>query len=156
MPESSNRPCIAPSSPSLPCRTGNTTSRPIVSCRPRSRTSSPRTLLSGDSMAGRQGPSSQSAPGPSQSFQAPVLVIPIQNGSYFSVSRTFATSCADLTETGCSSEQPPNMIPILNLFIPLPAFEVQAVDETVFNRVTQGLVRVVGGVRTDERIRQPL
>src|SRR5882724_3635019 len=156
MPESSNKPCIAPSSPSLPCRTGNTRSSVIVSYRPCSRTSNPWTLLSGDSMVGRQPPVSHSASGPSQSCQAPDFVIPIQNGSYFSVSRLFATSWADLTETGCSSEEPPNMIPTFNLAMLLPAFEVHAVDETVFNGVTQGVVRVIGGVRTDNHIRQSL
>src|SRR5215813_6920849 len=135
MPDSSNKPCIPPPSPSLPCRTGNTRSRLIASYCPRSRTTNPCTLLSGDSMAGRQLPFSQFASGPSQSFQAPLFVIPIQNGWYFSALRFFATSCADLTEMGCSSEQPPNMIPILNLSMPLPAFKFQAVDDGVFNSV---------------------
>src|SRR4051795_4310676 len=153
MPESSNKPCIAPSSPSLPCRTGNTMSKLIVSYCPCSRTSNPWTLLSGDSMAGRQPPVSQSASGPSQSFQAPLFVIPIQNGSYFSVSRCFATSRADLTETGCSSVEPPKMIPTFNLSMPLPAFKGQAVDETVFDGVAQGVVRVVGDVRADQHVR---
>src|SRR5258708_607359 len=156
MPESSSKPCIAPSSPSLPCRTGSTRSRLITSYRPCSRTSNPWTPLSGDNMAGRQPPFSQSASGPSQSFHAPLFVIPIQNGSYFSVSRLLATSCADLTETGCSSEEPPNVIPTFNLSMLLPAFEARAVDETVLNGVAQGVVRVIGGVRTDERIRQSL
>src|ERR1700737_5178823 len=154
MPESSNKPCIAPSSPSLPCRTGNTRSRLIASHCPCSRTSNPWTPLSGDSMAGRQPPFSQSASGPSQSFHAPLFVIPIQNGSYFSASRFFATSCADLTETGCSSDEPPNMIPTFNLSMLLPAFKVQAIDETVFNDVAQGVVCVIGGVRTVGPVRQ--
>src|SRR4030088_1196998 len=156
MPENSNRPCIAPSSPSLPCRTGNTRSRLIASYCPCSRTSNPWMLLSGDSMAGRQPPFSQSASGPSQSFQAPLFVIPIQNGSYFSGSRFFATSCADLTETGFSSEEPPNMIPTFNLSMLLPAFKVQAIDETVLNDVAQGVVCVIGGGRTYEHIRHSL
>src|SRR5215211_7467056 len=156
MPESSNKPCIAPSSPSLPCRTGNTRSRLIASHCPCSRTSNPWTLLSGESMAGRQPPFSQSASGPSHSFQAPHLVIPIQNGSYLSVSRFFATSRADLTETGCSSEEPPNIIPTFNLSMLLHAFKVQAIDETVFNGVTQGVVCVISGVRTNKHIRQLL
>src|ERR1700738_801752 len=156
MPESSNKPCIAPSSPSLPCRTGNTRSRLIVSYCPCSRTSSPWKLLSGDSMAGRQPPFSQSASGPSQSFQAPLFVIPIQNGSYFSVSRFLATSCADLTETGCSSEEPPDRIPTFTLSMLVPVFKLQAIDETVFNGVAQGVVCVIGGVRADEHIRQSL
>src|ERR1700716_439771 len=138
MPESSNKPCIAPSAPSLPGSTGNTRSRLIASYRPCSRTSNPWTLLSGDSMAGRQPPFSQSASGPSQSFQAPHFVIPIQNGSYFSVSRFFATSCADLTETGCSSEEPPNIIPTFNLSMLPPGLKVRAIDETVLNGVAQG------------------
>src|SRR3981081_3331346 len=125
MPESSNKPCIAPSSPSLPCRTGSTTSKRIILYCPCSRTSNPWTLLSGDSTAGRQLPFSQFASGPSQSFQAPLFVIPIQNGSYFSVSRFFATSCADLTEMECSSEQPPNIIPT---FISNAAFYFQISD----------------------------
>src|SRR5436190_5401537 len=154
MPESSNKPCIAPSSPSLPCRTGNTTSRLIASYRPCSRTSNPWTLLSGDNTTGL--PFSQSAPGPPQSFQAPSFVIPIQNGSYFSVSRCFATSCADLTETGCSSDVPPNMIPIFNLSTQIPAFKVQAVGNRVFDSVTQCVICVVSGVRTDEHIRHLL
>src|SRR3954454_25109707 len=106
-------------------------------------------LLSGDRIAGRQSPFSQSASGPSQSFQAPLTVIPIQNGSYFSVSRCFATSRADLTETGCSSETPPKMTPSFTLSMPLPAFEIQAVDETVLHGVSQRVVGVVGGVRAD-------
>src|SRR4030088_1524814 len=145
MPESSNKPCIAPSSPSLPCRTGNTRSRLIASYCPCSRTSNPWTPLSGDSMAVRHPPFSQSACGPSQSLHAPLFVIPIQNGSYFSASRFFATSCADLTETGFSSQEPPNMIPTFNLSMPPPSLEAQAVDETVFNGVAQGVVRVIGG-----------
>src|SRR5215813_1412179 len=156
MPESSSKPCIAPSSPSLPCRTGNTRSRLIVSYCPCSRTSNPCTLLSGDSTAGRQLPFSQFASGPSQSFQAPLFVIPIQNGSYFSVSRFFATSCADFTEMGCSSEQPPNMIPTFKLSTLLTAFEIQAIAETVLNGVAQGVVCVIGGVRANKHIRQLL
>src|SRR5258708_12262692 len=143
MPESSNKPCIAPSSPSLPCRTGNTMSRLIASYCPRSRTSNPCTLLSGDSTAGRQLPFSQSASGPSQSFQAPLFVIPIQNGSYFSVSRFFATSCADLTETGCSSEQPPNMIPTFSLSMLISPFKFQAVDDGIFNSAPQASVLLI-------------
>src|SRR6266702_1936494 len=154
MPESSNKPCFAPSSPSLPCRIGNTMSRQIVSYCPCSRTSNPCALLSGDSTAGRQLPFSQFASGPSQSFQAPLFVIPIQNGSYFSVSRFLATSCADLTETGCSSEQPPNRIPTFSLSMLIPAFKFQAVDDGVFNNVAQGVVCVVGRVRADKHIRQ--
>src|SRR3981081_3991840 len=156
MPESSNKPCIAPSSPSLRCRTGNTRSRLIASYCPCSRTSNPWTLLSGDSMAGRPPPFSQSAPTLAQSFQAPSFVIPIQNGSYFSASRFFATSCADLTETGCSSEEPPNMIPTFSLSMLIPAFKFQAVDDGVFGSVAQGVVCVVGGVRTNKHIRQLL
>src|SRR2546422_547282 len=149
MPESSSNPCTAPSSPSLPCRTGSTRSRPIASYRPCSRTSRPWTLLSGDSTTERLPPSSQSASGPPQSLHAPPLVIPIHNGSYLSGSRFFATSCADLTETGCSSPEPPNTIPSFNLSMLLPTFVVQAIDETVFDGVAQGVVGVVGGVRAD-------
>src|ERR1700730_13668951 len=156
MPESSSKPCIAPSSPSLPCRTGNTTSKRIIWYCSCSRTSNPWTLLSGDSTAGRQLPFSQFASGPSQSFQAPFFVIPIQNGSYFSVSRFLATSCPDLTEMGCSSEQPPNMIPTLNLSMLISPFKFQAVGDTVFNHVAQGVVCVVGRVRTNKHIRQLL
>src|SRR5215469_16779458 len=156
MPESASKPWIAPSSPSLPCRTGSTKSRLIVSYCPCSRTSNPCTLLSGDSTAGRQLPFSQFASGPSQSFQAPLLVIPIQNGSYFSVSRFFATSCPDLTETGCSSEQPPNMIPTFSLSIADFPFKFQAVDDGVLNHVAKGMVCVIGGVRANEHVRQLL
>src|SRR5450756_6514 len=156
MPESSNKPCIAPSSPSLPCRTGNTTSRLIVSYCPFSRTSNPCTLGSGDTTARRQLPFSQSPTGPSQSFQAPLFVIPIQNGSYFSVSRFFATSCADLTEMGCSSEEPPNMIPTFSLSMLISPFKFQAVGNRIFNSVAQGVVCVIGGMRTDNHIRQLL
>src|SRR5215469_7091589 len=139
MPESSSRPCIAPSSPSLPCSTGSTRSRLIVSYCPCSKASNPCTLRSGDSMAARHLPSSQFASGPSQSFQAPLFVIPIQNGSYFPVSRFFATSCADLTETGCSSEQPPNIIPTFSLAMLISPIKFQAVENTVFNHVAQGV-----------------
>src|SRR5204863_7130111 len=136
------------------CSTGNTRSRPIVSYRPRSRTSNPGALLSGDSMAGRHLPLSQFASGPAQSFQAPPFVIPIHNGSYFSISRLRATSCADLTEMGCSSEQPPKMIPILNLSMSPSALKFQTVDDGVFHGVGQGVVGVIGGVWTDNHIRQ--
>src|SRR6266516_940702 len=156
MPESSSKPWIAPSSPSLPCRTGSTTSRRIILYCSCSRTSNPWTLLSGDSTAGRQLPFSQFAPGPSQSFQAPLFAIPIQNGSYFSVSRFFATSCADMMEMGCSSEQPPNMIPTFSLSMLISPFKCQAVDDGVLNHVAQGVVCVIGGVRTDKNIRQAL
>src|SRR5439155_23643569 len=101
-------------------------SRLIVSYRPCFRTSNPCTLLSGDKTAGRHLPLSQLPSGPSQSFQAPLFVIPIQNGSYFSTSRCFATSCADLTETGCSSEHPPNMTPSFNLSIDAGAFQMSS------------------------------
>src|SRR5258708_15369541 len=154
MPESSNKPCIAPSSPSLPCRTGSTTSKRIILYCPCSRTSNPWTLLSGDSTAGRQLPFSQFASGPSQSFQAPLFVIPIQNGSYFSVSRFFATSCADLTEMGCSSEEPPNMIPTFSLSMLISPFKFQAVGDGILNGVAQGVICVIGGVRTNNHIRQ--
>src|SRR3954447_22525497 len=70
------------------------------------------------------------------------------------MSRCCATSCADLTEIGCSSEQPPKTIPTFNLFMPTSAREVQAVEETVLDGVAQGVVRVVGGVRTDQHVRQ--
>src|SRR5512146_500729 len=154
MPASSSKPCIAPSSPSLPCRTGNTRSTLIVSYCPCSRTSNPRTPRSGDSTAGRQRPFSQPAPGPSQSFQAPLFVIPIQNGSYFPVSRFLAISCADLTETGYSSEQPPNTMATFSLPMLISPFEFQAVDDGVFNNVAQGVVCVVGRVRANKRIGQ--
>src|SRR6266480_2580355 len=147
MPESSNKPCIAPSSPSLPCRTGSTMSKLIVSYCPCSRTSNPCTLRSGDSTAGRQLPFSQFASGPSQSFQAPLFVIPIQNGSYFSVSRFLATSRADLTETGCSSEQPPNTIPTFSLSMLISPVKFEAVDDGIFDGGAQRVVRVVGGMR---------
>src|SRR6266446_1479458 len=156
MPESSSKPCIAPSSPNLPCRTGSTISKLIVSYCPCSRTSNPCALLSGDSTAGRQMPFSQFVSGLSQSFQAPLFVIPIQNGSYFSVSRFLATSRADLTETGCSSEQPPNMIPTFSLSMPISPFKFQAVDDRVFNNVAEDVVCVVGRVRADKHIRQLL
>src|SRR5258708_21748904 len=68
----------------------------------------------------------------------------------------FATSCADLTETGCSSEQPPNMIPTFSLSMLISPFKFQAVDDTVFNHVAQGVVCVIGGVRTNKHIRQLL
>src|ERR1022692_1264719 len=152
MPESSRRPCIAPPSPSLPCRTGSTTCRLIVSYSPRSRTINPRTPGSGDSMTGRLLPFSQFSSGPSQSLQAPSFVIPIQNGSYFSVSRFLATSRADLTDTGCSSEDPPNIIPIFSLFMPIFPFEFQAVNNRVLNNVTQSVVCVVGRVRADKHV----
>src|SRR4051794_38863562 len=157
MPDSSSRPCIAPSSPSLPCRIGSTTSRPTVSQRagaPSSKTSSPLTLRSGDRTAAR--PCSQSASGPSQSFQAPRLVIPTKYGSYFARSRWRATSCADLTEIGCSSEQPPKTIPTFNLSMLVGAFELQAVGDGVLDGVAQGMVCVIGGVRADDHIRQLL
>src|ERR1700730_227191 len=156
MPESSNKPCIAPSSPSLPCRIGSTRSRLIASYCPCSRTSNPCTLRSGDSTAGRQLPFSQFASGPAQSFQAPLFVIPIQNGSYFSISRFFATCCADLTETGCSSEQPPNMIPTFSLSMLISPFKLQAVGDRIFDCVDQGVPCVIGGVGTDKSIRQRL
>src|ERR1700730_12262244 len=156
MPDSSSRPCNAPSSPSLPCRTGNTTSRLTVSHRPCSRTSSPGALLSGDSTAGRQPAFSQFPSGPSQSFQAPPFVIPIQNGSYFPESRFFATSRADLTETGCSSQQPPNMIPTLTLPMSASLLKFQAVDDAVLDDVAQGMVCVIGGMRADNHLRQLL
>src|SRR5256885_3520331 len=107
--------CIAPSSPSLPCRMGSTRSRLIVLYCPCSRTSSPCALRSGESTAGLLLPFSQSPSGPSQSLQSPLRVIPIQYGSYLPVSSFFATSCADLTELGCSSEQPPHMIQTFSL-----------------------------------------
>src|SRR5215469_9587731 len=156
MPESASKPWIAPSSRSLPCRTGSTMSKLIVSHCPCSTTSNPCTFLSGDSTAGRQLPFSQFASGPSQSFQAPLFVIPIQNGSYFSVSRFFATCCADLTETGCSSEQPPNMIPTFSLSMLISPLKLQAVDDRVFNNVAQRVICVIGGVRADNRIWQLL
>src|SRR5579859_859812 len=156
MPESSSRPCIAPSSPSLPCSTGSITSRLTVSYFPSSKTSSPCTPGSGDSTAARESLFSQSAPGPLQSLQAPSSVIPIQNGSYFPRSRLFATSRADLTETGCSSERPPKMIPTFSLPTLISPFEFEAVDDGVFHRVAQGVVCVVGGVRADEHVRQLL
>src|SRR5215470_193566 len=156
MPESSSKPCIAPSSPSLPCRTGSTTSKRIILYCSCSRTSNPCTLRSGDSTVGRQLSFSQLAPGPSQSFQAPLFVIPIQNGSYFPVSRFFAISRADMTEMGCSSEQPPNMIPTFSLSMLISSFKFQAIDDGVLNHVAQGVVRVIGGVRADKHIRQPL
>src|SRR4051794_1862485 len=99
----------------------------------------PRVLLSGDRKAGRPTPfSSQSAPGPSQSFQTPLWVIPIQKGWYFSVSGCLATSRADLTEIGCSSEAPPKMRPTFSLaMVVLSPFELRAVDEGVPDGVAQ-------------------
>src|SRR5437588_6146 len=131
---SSSRPWIAPSSPSLPCNTGTTTSSLICSYPSSVMDKSPCTLRSGDSTAGRQLPLfSQCSPGPSQSFHSPSSVIPTQNGSYFSVSRCFANSCADLMETGCSSEQPPNRMPSFNLATLVLAFEGHTVDQTVLD-----------------------
>src|SRR2546423_14357298 len=49
---------------------------------------------------------------------------------------------------GCSSEQPPNMTPTFNLSM------LQAIGKGVLDGVPQGMVCVVGGVWTDQNVRQ--
>ena len=45
------------------------------------------------------------------------------------------------------------MIATLNLSMPLFFSEPQAIGESVFDDIAQGVIRVVGGVRSDQHIR---
>ena len=79
--------------------------------------------------------------------------MPTKYVSYLSGLRCFATSWADLTETGCSSEVPPKMIATFTLSMTIVLQELQAVDECVFNDVLESVICVVGRVGGDQHIR---
>ena len=106
-----------------------------------------RAPVPGDSTAGRTQPLSQPGSGPAHSSQAPSRVIPIHDGSYFPGSRLAATCCADLTEMGCSSEVPPNTMPILTRDMRRTRSRTSGTDEGALDQVADGMVGGEGRVR---------
>src|SRR5678816_3399902 len=95
---------MVPSSPYVPCRTGNTTSNP------------PAVRTSAEIAAGFPSASSfwmvsfgaRAFIGFPEESHRPSWVIPIGTTSYFCGSRACRTDSADRSDTSCSPERPPN------------------------------------------------
>src|SRR3954462_12818120 len=95
---------MVPSSPYVPCRTGNTTSKP------------PAVRTSAEMAAGFPSDSSflivslgaRAFMGFPEESQRPSWVMPMGTTSYFCGSKDCRTDSADRSDTSCSPERPPN------------------------------------------------
>ena len=156
IPESSSRPWIAPSSPSLPCRTGNTTSRRTVSHRPVVQDEQP-----GCASVRRQ------------HGRPAVAVLPVRAGAVAELPGAVARDAdperlvllevealrdllGRLDGDGVLLGAPPEHDSDLQPRHAVSSFEAQAVDEGVLDHVGDGVVGVVGRVRGDEHVRHRL
>src|SRR5271168_3149668 len=113
-PASSSSPCTVPSSPNVPCSTGNITS--IREGGPAGDSPTPISepaLGSGGSITRcpRLSTSGSSFCVFSPTSQRPSLVMPMGTASYFSGSSARSTDCAEAIETSCSPERPPKSTP---------------------------------------------
>jgi hypothetical protein len=144
IPASSNSPWMVPSSPNVPCSTGNTTSRFAAPGRVaprRQRNAGLRRLRRQQRrnplmqqlgsrrrlrVAGPQPPRPALSPPSSRpraspaASQCPSLVMPIGTTSNFFRSIAFKIEAAESRETSCSPLRPPNKIPPA-VFLPLPS-----------------------------------
>src|SRR5271156_711192 len=123
-PASSINPCTVPSSPNVPCRTGNTTSTPTLGC-PAAGPNGTRVAALGSGGSTTRSPDfSTSASNfiePVPTSQRPSFEIPIGTASYFSGSSARITDAAETSETSCSPERPPKSTPMRNRFVTLIA-----------------------------------
>src|SRR5580658_8673345 len=121
-PASSINPCTVPSSPNVPCRTGNTTSTPTLGW--------PAAGPNGTKLAALgSGGSTTRSPDFSTSASSlidlvptnhrPSFEMPIGTASYFSGSSARITEAADASETSCSPERPPKSTPMRKRFVAL-------------------------------------
>ena len=123
-----------PSSPFLPCSTGNTTSTGRLRQTPFSNATSPASPLPGQMAAGTlpewrsQAPLQRSSTGPEYKYQRPSFVMPTGSTSYFPVSRLFSTLVALMRDTSCSLDAPPNSTATFNFFKTLHTFPRAAVE----------------------------
>src|SRR5271163_1969617 len=119
-PASSINPCTVPSSPNVPCKTGNTTSTPTLGCPAAGPNgTSVATLGSGGSTT-RSPDFSTSAnifTEPVPTSHRPSFEIPIGTASYFSGSSARITEAAEASDTSCSPERPPKSTPMRKRFV---------------------------------------
>src|SRR5580658_2101776 len=118
-PASSINPCTVPSSPNVPCKTGNTTSTPTLGC-PAAGPNGTRVAALGSGGNTTRSPDFSTS---ANSFielvptnQRPSFEIPIGTASYFSGSSARITEAAEASDTSCSPERPPNSTPMRNRF----------------------------------------
>src|SRR5580658_5414527 len=116
-PASSINPCTVPSSPNVPCKTGNTTSTPTLGC-PAAGPNGTRVAALGSGGNTTRSPDFSTS---ANSFielvptnQRPSFEIPIGTASYFSGSSARITEAAEASDTSCSPERPPNSTPMRN------------------------------------------
>src|SRR5271156_4049688 len=118
-PASSINPCTVPSSPNVPCRTGNTTSTPTLGC-PAAGPNGTRVAALGSGGSTTRSPDFSTSAGnfiervPTN--QRPSFEIPIGTASYFSGSSARITEAAEASETSCSPERPPKSTPMRKRF----------------------------------------
>src|SRR5271156_3231866 len=123
-PASSINPCTVPSSPNVPCKTGNTTSTPTLGCPAAGPNGTKVAALGSGGSTTRSPDFSTSASNfiePVPTSQRPSFEIPIGTASYFSGSSARITEAAEASETSCSPERPPNSTPMRNRFCALIA-----------------------------------
>src|SRR5580692_441961 len=109
---------MVPSSPKVPCMTGQITSK---RCAPAPRSSGTRAAAVGSAVGVTRRPAFQisgnilTAPSPTSQWAS--LVIPMGTASYLSGSRPRMTEAAEAKETSCSPERPPNRTPTRRRFL---------------------------------------
>src|SRR6202167_73597 len=116
-PASSIKPCTVPSSPNVPCKTGNTTSTPTLGCPAAGPNGTSEAALGSGGSTTRSPDFSTSASiltEPVPTSHRPSLEMPIGTASYFSGSSARITEAADARETSCSPERPPKSTPMRN------------------------------------------
>ena len=120
-----------PSSPFLPCSTGNTTSTGSSRTRPFSKATRPFMPLPGQKATGifsshaSHSPVHSACTGPGYKCQLPSFFMPTASTSNFSLFRLFSTLVALMRETSCSLETPPNstaMVLFANIVTPSHRF----------------------------------
>src|SRR5580693_40668 len=121
-PASSINPCTVPSSPNVPCKTGNTTSTPTLGCPAAGPNGTKVAALGSGGSTTRSPDFSTSANNFIElvpTSQRPSFEMPIGTASYFSGSSAPITEAAEASETSCSPERPPNSTPMRNRFCEL-------------------------------------
>src|SRR5271156_290425 len=144
-PASSINPCTVPSSPNVPCKTGNTTSTPTLGCPAAGPNGTKVAALGSGGSTTRSPDFSTSANNFIElvpTSQRPSFEIPIGTGSYFSGSSARITEAAEASETSCSPERPPNSTPMRNRFCALIA-ESRRADQ-ICTRASQDFLPQAG------------
>src|SRR5277367_4693066 len=119
-PASSINPCTVPSSPNVPCKTGNTTSTPTLGCPAAGPNGTKVAALGSGGSTTRSPDFSTSASiftDPVPTSHRPSFEIPIGTASYFSGSSAPITEAAEASDTSCSPERPPKSTPMRKRFI---------------------------------------